>query len=165
MLYIPSYSHLPVLLFLMVVFTRILWSLSWLALHSLHKAISYTFMALTTTPQGEPTRPWHPRSTKESETFLYSYTGSLTVCEYQASGDNHFQFGHKWKVNLPIKNKNETEKILYSHSTQYCSVLLSSSPLKLNTEQHPRAKERENYQVGGGEADQAYVKRRNSRVK
>ena len=45
-------------------FTRILWSLPWLAPHSPHESIPYTFMALTTTPQGEPTRPRHPRSTE-----------------------------------------------------------------------------------------------------
>lgn len=59
-----------------------------------------------------------------------------------SSGGNHFQFGHNWEVNLPVKVGEGAFLILYSI---FLGVL---SFLELSTEQ-TRAKQRENIQAEG----------------
>lgn len=67
------------------------------------------------------------------------------MCKQQASGVNHFQFGHDWEGNLPVE---EHRKYCLNSllNIPHLSVFPSSD---LNTG-HPRANQRESSQVEGG---------------
>lgn len=132
MLYIPSSSHLPVLLFLtFVVYQDSMKSpLAGSTFSSrVYPIYIHGFNYDTPRRANETTTSQKYRS---SDTFSCNYAGRLTLCEYQASGENHFQYGRKWKVNLPVKNKikqREEERKYFTHSLLNIAQLFFLPPL------------------------------------